>query len=769
MKALSKKQGIVLLLSSFCLFTNSLATSAKRATDPPNCDSTYTTDSGSIYQITCGREYYGGDIGFFHVQTFAECIKNCDRLPGCIDVSYANDGGGCWAKSTVNTLVPAPHVWTAELIQQGTAVSAPLDCTNGRSDGVVYTTEGGTAYHILCGQDFAGGDIHGAAKAVSFFEDCLSHCDEVAGCAAVSYANGQCYPKSQTSDEVHNRPHVWGAKVVVGAGAGTTTSSSSSSAPTSSSSVAESLSSSSVTFVESSISSSVAPSSTFATSVSSTTSSTPSSSSATSVVAVVIPDFVIPRHYFFDNEQHPVDFGDFGTLEHAYVGRHIILSYRDVHDGLDPRIVPAAVFCFTGLQHRGHRRSHNIILFANLVPPPAPTGTDPPCLANPADSLERQFHLLDFKQQGFLVDLGDRPGLPPLAETEEQGRAMLDAIEDWVPTLYRFESPAPASGADDGWYDIVVVGSAAGSKRYLSLEADGTIGFATGSSPSTTTVFFSGCNGRIRIHAPDGALYTVHAPDGALYTVHAPDGALYTVHATGPGLAATAVLTEGDPRNDGVTVLPPEYNVNATTSETGQGSNAKRNHGSNLRSNLDRRQSQPASQQVLDRCGTYAIGVGSLASRFDVNDQYGVGPPETNGCGSKGTEWVPDTVLSSNWTGCCNAHDTCYGTCRMPFGTCNERFLDCLYMRCWASVNLFNPPNLLACRAIANLYYAVVSARPGREAYNRATKERCLCTCWNHWTDQGIRTCPVGALAGTDTPVLSLACDKFSRHLPNVM
>lgn len=60
--------------------------------------------------------------------------------------------------------------------------------------------------------------------------------------------------------------------------------------------------------------------------------------------------------------------------------------------------------------------------------------------------------------------------------------------------------------------------------------------------------------------------------------------------------------------------------------------------------------------------------------------------------------------------------------------------------------NMCGQQNLLACRAIANLYYAVVSASPGREAYNRATKERCLCTCWNHWTDQGIRTCPVGAL-----------------------
>ncbi|KAK4095759.1 hypothetical protein N658DRAFT_511792 [Parathielavia hyrcaniae] len=737
MRTPSKKQGMLLLLSSLSLLTGSHATCGKRAIDGPTCDSTYTTDSGSVYQITCGREYYGSDIGFFHVQTFAECIKACDTLPGCVDVSYANDGG-CWAKSAVTTLVDAPHLWTAELIEKGAAVPARLNCNDEQSDGAEYTTGAGTVYQILCGQDLAGGDIHGAAKGVSFFEDCLSHCDAVAGCVAVAYANGQCYPKGQVSGEVHDRPHVWGAKVVAVAGGSTSSSSPSSSSsvaesssssgsissmPSSSSSVAESSSSSTVTDVDSSVSSSSASNSSSTSSVASTPSSTPSSSAVSSSTEVVPPSTSSSSEDIASSTSSS-DPSTVATSETSSTptsedtpsstpASSTISSIPAQSDSSTSSETPSSTSSDsssvsesatapssspsssgptssrTGSQSEPFTSStsatetstntesteppssvsptsstattdtattssplptwwggplpSDYFTSTEWVAPPAPTGADLPCLANPAGTLDRQFHLLDFKQKGFLVDLGDHPGLPPLAESEEQGQAMLDAIDDWVPTLYQFESPTPEAGADDGLYDIVVVGAAAGPKRYLSLEQDGTIGLAAASSPFTTTVFFSGCNGRVRIRAPDGVLYTVHA--------------------TGPGLAATAVLTEGDPANDGVTVLPPEYTVNATALAMGQGSgNSKRS--------LNRRQSDPERELHIDRCGTYAVGRGSLTERFDVAEKPGVGPPGFNGCGSKGTEWVPDIVFGTNWTECCNAHDTCFGTCHMPFGLC---------------------------------------------------------------------------------------------------
>ncbi|KAK0744803.1 hypothetical protein B0T21DRAFT_93366 [Apiosordaria backusii] len=670
---LSKKQDIFLLLSSLSLFTSSHATPDKRAADAPTCDSngniigaetTYTTESGSIYQITCGREYYGGDLGFYHVQTFAECIKACDRLPGCVDVSYVNSGGECWAKSTVTTLVAAPHVWTAELIEKGSDEwCAPLDCTNGQSDGEEYETEDGRLYEVLCGQDFAGGDIPGAAKGVSFFEDCLRHCDEVSGCVAVAFSNGQCYPKSQASDEVHYRPHVWGARVATVGGGGS--SSSTSTPPSFSSSAVETPTSTSTVDVETASSTSTPSSTTASSEVPSTSvspeppvesssieepspppsstayptpssdpetvttlepssepepSSTPestssdatTSSSESSTPPSSPPASSSPESTSSDipsstedpssepsssepSSSEPTSSPTLPPPESESPSPSTAESTQPPSSESPTSSNTDATTTSTALPSWwGGPLPSDYFTSSTWVPPPLPTGTEPACLANPADSLDRQFHLIDFKQQGFLIDLGDRPGLPPLAATEEEGQAMLDALEDWVPTLYRFESPD--GGADD-LYDIVVVGTS-GPKRYLSLEQDGTIGFATASSPSTTTVFFAGCQGRVRIRGVNGALYTVHA--------------------AGPGLAASAVLTVGDPPNDGVTVLPPEYTVNATaTGATPPANNFMR------RSTLQRRQ-QPVRQAVLDRCGTQAVG--SLAHRFEANDKYGVGP-----------------------------------------------------------------------------------------------------------------------------------------------
>ncbi|KAK0663439.1 hypothetical protein QBC41DRAFT_284544 [Cercophora samala] len=725
---LSKKQDIFLLLSSLSLFTFSHATPDKRAADAPTCDSngniigaetTYTTESGSIYQITCGREYYGGDLGFYHVQTFAECIKACDRLPGCVDVSYVNSGGKCWAKSTVTTLVAAPHVWTAELIEKGSDEwFAPLDCTNGQSDGEEYETEDGRLYEVLCGQDFAGGDIPGAAKGVSFFEDCLRHCDEVSGCVAVAFSNGQCYPKSQASDEVHYRPHVWGARVATVGGGGSSSSTSttaSSEVPSTSVSPEPPVESSSIEEPSPPPSSTAYPTpssdpetaTTLEPSSEPEPSSTPESTSSdatTSSSESSMPPSSPPASSSPESTS-----SDVPSSTEDPSSEPSSSEPSSSEPTSSPTLPPPE--SESPSPWWGGPLPSDYFTSSTWVPPPLPTGTEPACLANPADSLDRQFHLIDFKQQGFLIDLGDRPGLPPLAATEEEGQAMLDALEDWVPTLYRFESPD--GGADD-LYDIVVVGTS-GPKRYLSLEQDGTIGFATASSPSTTTVFFAGCQGRVRIRGANGALYTVHA--------------------AGPGLAASAVLTVGDPPNDGLTVLPPEYTVNATaTGTTPPANNFMR------RSTLQRRQQQPVRQAVLDRCGTQAVG--RLANRFEANAKYGVGPVVPNGCGSKGTEWVPDFI----WTGCCDDHDRCYGACAMGFRDCNTIFLDCMYRACWNSVSRLNPTSLMACGSTATLYFSVVSSGLGRDAYNRATTERCQCDCWNYWSDRGIRPCSLGGL-----------------------
>ncbi|KAI5263007.1 hypothetical protein E4T47_09141 [Aureobasidium subglaciale] len=72
----------------------------------------------------------------------------------------------------------------------GTIVD-PLSCPN--DDSKNYTTSAGTNYTIQCGIDHAGGDI--ASTSVRSIENCLSKCEALSGCIAVTYAGGNCYMK----------------------------------------------------------------------------------------------------------------------------------------------------------------------------------------------------------------------------------------------------------------------------------------------------------------------------------------------------------------------------------------------------------------------------------------------------------------------------------------------------------------------------------------------------------------------------------------------
>ncbi|KAI5193666.1 hypothetical protein E4T39_08850 [Aureobasidium subglaciale] len=72
----------------------------------------------------------------------------------------------------------------------GTIVD-PLSCPN--DDSKNYTTSAGTNYTIQCGIDHAGGDI--ASSSVRSIENCLSKCEALPGCVAVTYTGGNCYMK----------------------------------------------------------------------------------------------------------------------------------------------------------------------------------------------------------------------------------------------------------------------------------------------------------------------------------------------------------------------------------------------------------------------------------------------------------------------------------------------------------------------------------------------------------------------------------------------
>lgn len=209
----------------------SAAAAAPTSTGAPTCEhnasdgTSFLAGSGSVWEIICGREYYGGDLRRETHGTFQACIESCDADTECVDVSYV--GQDCWMKKAVSgSLVHAAHVWTAKRTRNApsasttgtqtapTATSHPavLTCADKADDGKTYTTDNRKVYEIHCGADFAGGDLQ--ARALPSFEDCMHYCDTLEGCLGVSYASPQCYPKSQLNDVTTDRPWVWGARFV---------------------------------------------------------------------------------------------------------------------------------------------------------------------------------------------------------------------------------------------------------------------------------------------------------------------------------------------------------------------------------------------------------------------------------------------------------------------------------------------------------------------------------------------------------------------------
>ncbi|KAI8243565.1 Short-chain dehydrogenase TIC 32 [Colletotrichum sp. SAR 10_99] len=64
----------------------------------------------STFQILCGVDYGGGDVGAAQYDTFEECMKACNADDRCVDVSYDPQGRNCWTKDTLNTLNPVDWV-----------------------------------------------------------------------------------------------------------------------------------------------------------------------------------------------------------------------------------------------------------------------------------------------------------------------------------------------------------------------------------------------------------------------------------------------------------------------------------------------------------------------------------------------------------------------------------------------------------------------------------------------------------------------------------
>ncbi|KAK4182333.1 hypothetical protein QBC35DRAFT_396162 [Podospora australis] len=117
-------------------------------------DGTVFTAQNAEFDIICGVDYAGGDMGAQGVATFAECITLCDTTPGCVNVAFA-PWGQCYLKNKNTTPTANPGIWTAK----GKKGLSGLTCVNNFSDKKTYTTHSGSTFEIECGVDYGGGDM----------------------------------------------------------------------------------------------------------------------------------------------------------------------------------------------------------------------------------------------------------------------------------------------------------------------------------------------------------------------------------------------------------------------------------------------------------------------------------------------------------------------------------------------------------------------------------------------------------------------------------
>lgn len=89
--------------------------------------------------------------------------------------------------------------------------AAPLDCSSGQSNNAVFNTTVGS-YDIICGVDYAGGDV-AAEGGIATFGECIELCDVTPGCIDVSYGpgSGNCWMKGSIGTPVENGD-IWTAR-----------------------------------------------------------------------------------------------------------------------------------------------------------------------------------------------------------------------------------------------------------------------------------------------------------------------------------------------------------------------------------------------------------------------------------------------------------------------------------------------------------------------------------------------------------------------------
>lgn len=173
---------------------------------------TYTSAAGSLFDVTCGTDYFGGDLSSIAGVTFQQCVEQCDTTTGCVDVAFVEGGGNCYMKNQLTPPISNPNVWSARKRTDTTTAIDPeaLSCDTLGTNGTFFNATTGSEYQILCGLDYGGGDL--TSTQTPNFAGCIEACEKTDGCIDVSYVYGACYMKSVLN--IPNAlPYVWTAKL----------------------------------------------------------------------------------------------------------------------------------------------------------------------------------------------------------------------------------------------------------------------------------------------------------------------------------------------------------------------------------------------------------------------------------------------------------------------------------------------------------------------------------------------------------------------------
>ena len=175
----------------------------------PSADGTQFTVNGAIFNVHCGVDYYGGDIGHTAADTFGDCMKSCATTSGCLDVAY--NGHDCYMKSSLTTPRQNGNVWGAVLASAEQAASNLLKCP--RDNGKTYHTKAGDQFQVQCGVDYYGGDM--GMTNTNSFDACLEACDTTPGCVNVAWHDDSqnCYLKNVVTPAMQDA-NVYGASKV---------------------------------------------------------------------------------------------------------------------------------------------------------------------------------------------------------------------------------------------------------------------------------------------------------------------------------------------------------------------------------------------------------------------------------------------------------------------------------------------------------------------------------------------------------------------------